>query len=462
MELCSGKELYERLAKKKKYSERDAARITMQMLAAVNYCHQHSICHRDLKLENWVYLDEREDAPLKLIDFGFSCLFKPNNLMSAMHGTVYYVAPEVMDGKYDQLCDVWSIGVIVYMLLSGTPPFAGSTDQEILVKIRRCQYTFEGPRWQGVSPQAKCFISGLLKRNPHERLSAAQALSHPWLAATETELRSHPINLDVLKCMQRFAACSIIQRAALGLIALSMPSSKDLEELERLFWALDAEGTGTIRVEGLVETLVAKLNIPEAEALHIFQRIDQTGDQEINYSEFLAATFQTQVALSQSLIREAFERLDADHSGEISLANLRQILGDSYGGLLVEDILAQCDIKKNGVIDFEEFMTALVGTESSSSPGGCLLLKLPRAEQSQVLSIVERNLSGLANVRKQSLSSELSQQQQSSSSSKAASESAGDEAATTAAAANAAVSRGEGKRRGASVQAAANSAAAAI
>ncbi|KAL8455931.1 hypothetical protein Emag_000174 [Eimeria magna] len=148
-------------------------------------------------------------------------------------------------------------------------------------------------------------------------------------------------------------------------------------------------------VEGLVSILVERLKIPEAEARRIFQRIDQTGDEEINYSEFLAATFQTQVALSQSLIREAFERLDADHSGQISLENLRHVLGDSYGGLLVEQILAQCDLKKNGVIEFDEFLVALLGSESPLQAPGALS-SLARAEQSEILSLVERNLWGLA------------------------------------------------------------------
>ncbi|CDI82111.1 CAM kinase, CDPK family, putative, partial [Eimeria acervulina] len=270
-----------------------------------------------------------------------------------MQGTVYYVAPEVLDGRYNQLCDVWSIGVIVYMLLSGTPPFAGKTDLEIILKIKRCCYSFEGDSWKGVSPLAKSFISSLLKRSPEDRLTAAEALKHQWLATDEEQQQNKQINIQVFKSMRRFAACTAIQRAALGLIALSMPT-KDLDELQKLFCALDEEKTGVIRVEGLVNVLQKALNISEAEARRIFHRIDLTGDQEINYSEFLAATFQTQVALSQSLIREAFERLDVDNSGAISVDNLRQVLGHSYSGFLVEDILRQCDIKKNGVIDFEE------------------------------------------------------------------------------------------------------------
>ncbi|CDJ58125.1 CAM kinase, CDPK family, putative [Eimeria maxima] len=216
MELCTGKELYERLLQKRKYNEKDAAKIVWQMLAAVNHCHQHNICHRDIKLENWVYLDEREDAPLKLIDFGFSCLFSGGNSMRAMKGTIYYVAPEVLDGQYNQLCDVWSIGVIVYMLLSGTPPFSGKTDLEIILKIKRCEFNFDGKIWKSVSPLAKDFISSLLRRNPEDRLTAAAALEHPWLAVEDGSIQRQTIDIEVLKSMRRFAACTAIQRAALG------------------------------------------------------------------------------------------------------------------------------------------------------------------------------------------------------------------------------------------------------
>jgi calcium-dependent protein kinase len=131
MELCSGGELYERLAQSRRYTERDAAYVTMQMLEAINYCHAHNVCHRDLKLENWVYANTASDSPLKLIDFGMSKVFNEGVPLTAIHGTVYYVSPEVLTGKYDNACDIWSIGVIVYMLLSGSPPFAGQ-DFEII------------------------------------------------------------------------------------------------------------------------------------------------------------------------------------------------------------------------------------------------------------------------------------------------------------------------------------------
>eukprot|EP00918_Siedleckia_nematoides_P106076 GHVU01231567.1.p1 GENE.GHVU01231567.1~~GHVU01231567.1.p1 ORF type:complete len:386 (+),score=71.78 GHVU01231567.1:567-1724(+) len=201
MELCTGKELYDSLASRKKYSENDAKNVTRQMLSAVNYCHKHSICHRDLKLENWVYADPREDAPLKLIDFGFSRLFNRGIPMTAMHGTVYYVSPEVMDGCYREKCDIWSIGVIVYMLLSGNPPFNGTQDHSILIKIRKARVSFEGPRWGGISDAAKDFVASLLVKDPERRPSAEEALQHPWLVE-ERGGTDIPIDVSVLQNMK--------------------------------------------------------------------------------------------------------------------------------------------------------------------------------------------------------------------------------------------------------------------
>ncbi|KEP61219.1 UNVERIFIED_CONTAM: calcium-dependent protein kinase CDPK4 [Hammondia hammondi] len=394
MELCTGKELYDRLARKKRYSEKDAGRVTRQMLSAINYCHQRHICHRDLKLENWVFRDDSDDAPLKLIDFGFSRIFHPGVRMTAMHGTVYYVAPEVMDGKYNEKCDLWSIGVIVYMLLSGSPPFTGHGDQEILIKIRRCKYNMDGPRWRGISEQAKHFIASLLRRNPEERPSAEEALKHPWLVAAEKEaLADTEIDVSVLKSMQRFAACSAIKRASLALIAMSM-NAQQLDDLERLFRKIDIDNSGCIKMDRMVAVLVTFLDVPRDEALRIFQRIDQTRAEEINYSEFLAATLQTRIALNQQLIREAFERFDVDNSGHISLENLRYVLGDSYDSLSVEEILRQCDRKQNGVIEFDEFMLALTGDESGVLETGNSMEVV--AQGAALTAQVSRNMSELA------------------------------------------------------------------
>eukprot|EP00921_Rhytidocystis_pertsovi_P019108 GHVQ01030294.1.p1 GENE.GHVQ01030294.1~~GHVQ01030294.1.p1 ORF type:complete len:864 (-),score=164.49 GHVQ01030294.1:233-2824(-) len=355
MELCTGKELYDRLASKKRYHERDAVKVTRQMLAAINYCHKHRICHRDLKLENWVYATMADDAALKLIDFGFSRIFNPGVPMTAMHGTVYYVSPEVMDGCYGEKCDIWSIGVIVFMLLSGSPPFNGGSDHETLVKIKRAAFSFQGQRWLGISEDARHFISQLLLKNPEARLSAEAALQHRWLNPT-TDIKDTEIDTAVLKSMLRFAASSAMKRAALGVIAYSM-RTEDMECLEEEFRKIDKTGSGTIRLDHLVSILTTSLNITEEQAHTIFQKMSQTRDQEVHYSEFLASTMMAKVALDEPIIRAAFQKFDVDNSGFISLTNLRQVLGDEYDGKAVGDILNTCS--SHGMLNYDDFLNTL-------------------------------------------------------------------------------------------------------
>lgn len=364
MELCSGKELYERLAQLRRYTEHDAADVTIQMLEAINYCHAHNICHRDIKLENWVYANPSVDAPLKLIDWGMSRIYT-GVPMTQVHGTVYYVAPEVLAGNYDKKCDVWSIGVIVYMLLSGSPPFGGQHDHEIIHKIRTAEVSFEGPRWAGISQGAKDFVLFLLNRDPSKRPDAQQAMGHEWLKKTVNtqEESSEPMNIDidVLKNIQKFSRQNAIRRAALGLIALSMTQG-DVEDVEEEFRKLDKNKVGTVSLDELAKVLQNQLHMSQAEAKLIFNRVDQTGDQEIHYTEFLAAALQAKMIINEKYIREAFQKFDVDNTGLISEEDLRRVLGDEYKGEDVGQILRQVDYKNNGYIDYDEFFKALMDT----------------------------------------------------------------------------------------------------
>lgn len=153
------------------------------MLSAVAFLHSKSICHRDLKLENWV-LESGKDvwSPLKLIDFGLSTHFTHGQRLSRVVGSSYYVAPEVLKKSYTEACDLWSLGVIVYMLLSGAPPFYGKNDEAIKASIVQGEYTFPHELFRDVSDEAMAFVSTLLSYNIEYRYTAEQALTHPWLA----------------------------------------------------------------------------------------------------------------------------------------------------------------------------------------------------------------------------------------------------------------------------------------
>lgn len=362
MELCSGGELYERLAQLRRYTERDAARVTLQMLNAINYCHSHSICHRDIKLENWVYANASPDAPLKLIDWGMSRIFT-GEPMTQIHGTVYYVSPQVLAGNYDNKCDVWSIGVIVYMILSGSPPFPGQNDQEIISRIKSTEVSFEGPRWIGISKDAKDYISMLLTRDPRKRPTAAEAMDHAWLRRMvvdeNAESSDNEIDLEVLKNIQQFSRQNAIRRAALGMIAMSLTQS-DVANVEEEFMKLDSKRGGTIKLDELTKVLTSRLNMSKEEAMQIFNRVDQTGDEEIHYTEFLAAALQTKLVVNEKYIKAVFQKFDVDNTGLISENDLRRVMGDVYKGEDVGQIFRQADYKNNGYIDYEEFLKAIM------------------------------------------------------------------------------------------------------
>ena len=153
------------------------------MLSAVSFLHSRHICHRDLKLENWVLSGKGVWSPLKLIDFGLSTHYTPGHRLSRAVGSSYFMAPEVLEGSYTEACDLWSLGVIVYMLLSGAPPFYGRNDEAIKASIVQGAYTFPHELFRDVSDDAMAFVSCLLSYSIEYRYTAEQALTHPWLRA---------------------------------------------------------------------------------------------------------------------------------------------------------------------------------------------------------------------------------------------------------------------------------------
>lgn len=175
-----GTELYEEMHAKGQFTERDSALILQQILACLSYCHNKGIVHRDLKPENiLIEKIKHQENQVKILDFGSAV--RGTHRMKDKVGSPYYIAPEVLNKSYDNLCDVWSVGVIAYMMLCGEPPFNGSNDSQILGKVREGHFNFERPVWASVSENAKDFVSKLLTLSPDNRPNAEQALIHPWI-----------------------------------------------------------------------------------------------------------------------------------------------------------------------------------------------------------------------------------------------------------------------------------------
>jgi len=191
MELVQGSELFDRIVSKGYYTEREAVNIIRQILEAVKYLHSVEIAHRDLKPENLLCSGENENEIVKIADFGLSKMFSADQKLATGCGTPGYVAPEVLlSDTYDCKVDLWSIGVITYILLSGYSPFYAENETGLFEKIMTAEYDFDNECWDDISNNAKNFIKKLLTKDPQKRLDVDGALEHPWLteSAPDKEL----------------------------------------------------------------------------------------------------------------------------------------------------------------------------------------------------------------------------------------------------------------------------------
>eukprot|EP00499_Haloplacidia_sp_CaronLabIsolate_P005299 CAMPEP_0196781266 /NCGR_PEP_ID=MMETSP1104-20130614/9371_1 /TAXON_ID=33652 /ORGANISM="Cafeteria sp., Strain Caron Lab Isolate" /LENGTH=316 /DNA_ID=CAMNT_0042151489 /DNA_START=1 /DNA_END=951 /DNA_ORIENTATION=+ len=218
MEVMSGGELFDRIVAKEKYSELEAATVMRKICTALAYCHEHHIVHRDLKPENLLYQSPDDDSEIKIADFGLAKLLSEETYM--MHtacGTPGYVAPEILQGVgYTSAVDMWSMGVILYILLCGFPPFYDENNAALFESIKAGAYDFPSPYWDDVSDDAKNLIKGLLILNPAERLTAVQVLETPWVCgkASDAELSSAKAQLRRFNARRKFKAGIMAGRLA--------------------------------------------------------------------------------------------------------------------------------------------------------------------------------------------------------------------------------------------------------
>jgi calcium-dependent protein kinase len=339
LEYADGGELFDRLHEQtgSRYTEAEAARLLFKMCAAIGYIHYMGVTHRDLKLENFIFEGKAQDSNLKLIDFGLSSKYGSSlRRMSTMVGTPYYIAPEVLNQTeavtasrgYTNACDCWSIGVIAYMLLSGTPPFKGRRDREVLQAVKRGKYTLSGPRWESISEDAKDFIRHLLVYNPAKRMTAEQALKHPWLHSAKHEAGGRALDPEILTTLRDFSRMTAFKRAAMEAIAFSM-SAQSVSHLRDAFTRLDVDQSGFVTLREFAKVM-QQAGMAKDEATSVFRQIDQDHSGSISYTEFLAATLPKRFWLSRERVHDAFSRLDVDNTAYITPGNLRQVMGDDW------------------------------------------------------------------------------------------------------------------------------------
>ncbi|XWS29197.1 hypothetical protein CRYUN_Cryun24cG0007900 [Craigia yunnanensis] len=377
--LCEGGELLDRILAKKdsRYSEKDAAVVVRQMLKVAAECHLRGLVHRDMKPENFLFKSTREDSPLKATDFGLSDFIRPGKRFQDIVGSAYYVAPEVLKRRSGPESDVWSIGVITYILLCGKRPFWDKTEDGIFKEVLKNKPDFRRKPWPTISNSAKDFVKKLLVKDPRARLTAAQALSHQWVreGGNASEI---PVDISVLNNLRQFVKYSRLKQFALRALASTL-NEEEIADLRDQFDAIDVDKNGSISLEEMRQALAKDLpwKLKESRVLEILQAIDSNTDGLVDFTEFVAAALHVNQMEEhdsdkwQLRSQAAFEKFDVDRDGFITPEELR--MHTCLRGS-IDPLLEEADIDKDGKISLSEFRrllrTASMGSRNLPSPSG--------------------------------------------------------------------------------------------
>ena len=406
MEYCGGGELLDRIIQKKHLAESETCDIMLKILSALNYIHKKKVVHRDIKPENILFSDSSPNSELKIIDFGLSNIvksdFKENLEVSvSLHtrvGTPHYVAPEVIQGNYTQACDIWSLGVMMYLLLSGNPPFISDTEVGLFKKIEKGFLTFEGKEWSKVSMHAKDLILRMIKVNPKKRITSEQALKHPWFQKKKingnqvgTEAPQDPnsathVDKNILNMLRNRKFTNKLKKEILKVVVNQL-NSREIMNLSRAFQELDQEHQGIINSKELME--VMKINgfvESETEISTIIHNI--TGDREeessslvLNYTDFITATLDLKQHFDKQKLWNLFKYFDVRNNEYITVEDLKDVMARGGKKIPVNElhqIIKENNLAKDGRISFDDF---------------CKMLDIDQVNEFQPVSLPERSKS---------------------------------------------------------------------
>ena len=378
-ELCTGGELLTR-AQNNQLKEKDIARIFNQIMSGVAYIHGMGIAHRDLKLENILFSSEKPSSPIKIIDFGFSVFLGKNNenskdketenekktvykRLKSKVGTLYYISPEIIKGNYDEKCDIWACGVILYILLAGYPPFNGNTDKEVYNQITNIKLDFEKERWKNISKYAKELIKNMLTPAKN-RFTAKQVLSSKWLEVKLKDDIDENITtaLDYRR-INKYKTYNKLKKAILTFIA-SRLSSEESAQIRNIFYNIDEDKNGYISYEDFRKYLVNEYDIDdvienEEELQKGFESVDIDHNNQIDYTEFIAANLDEKIFLKTEKLKEAFRIFDINDNGAIKRDDIIRVMkleNVSNKNEIADKIIEENDFDKDGKINFKDFV----------------------------------------------------------------------------------------------------------
>ena len=373
MEFLEGGELFEAITSIGSFTEASACKVMKQILSAVYYLHSNHIVHRDLKPENIMLTQKPKNGnyQIKLIDFGTAKIFKPGKKMNKFIGTSYYIAPEVLKERYDEKCDVWSCGVILFILLCGYPPFNGNTNVDIFHAIQNQNPIFGGEEWEDITPEAKELIKLMLKKNPSDRLTAEMCLKHKWFKMLDDFDRNKntqkfkQIQINAIQHMSQFVNENRFKQAVLQFIGTQFNIQKEEGDLRDLFKSMDVSGTGQLTKEEFSVKLVELYgeNDGKEMANNIFNSLDLDGSGKISYDEFLSAMINSKKVVTEERLEKAFKMFDKDNSGKLSVKEIRNVFGGTEEQW--KHVIDEVDLNNDGEVDFGEFKIMMINMDKN-------------------------------------------------------------------------------------------------
>lgn len=361
-EYLAGGELFEYIVSKQYLSEPKAAHFLKQTLSALDYIHSKGIIHRDLKPQNLVLDKESDGAILKIIDFDTSIRIHTNQYLTN-DATFLYTAPEILkNSNFNQKSDMWSLGVILYILISGKQPFNSDSEEEMKKLIVSGKFLFCGLQWEYVSTQCKNLIKNLLSLNPAKRMSASEALNSPWIKKFANRRDSTKLNHISLFNLRSFYNGSKLQYIFLSFMANHLLNKDETVKLYEKFKGLDKNCDGKLSQDELAEAYssIMKKEDADEQARSIIKQVDADNSGYIDYAEFVTACAKKEMLLCQANLENAFKTFDLDDNGKISLDEMAQILGNVVNDAeTIKKLVEQMDINNDGEVDFGEFKAAM-------------------------------------------------------------------------------------------------------
>ncbi len=372
-ELCSMGELFDEIVNKGPFDEKYSAYILYQILSAVNYCHKMHIIHRDLKPENILIVDKNKEGyiTVKVCDFGTSKIFETGAVEQHVVGSSYYIAPEVLNKNYNEKCDVWSCGVIMYILLSQRPPFGGRNDKEIMENVKKGTFDLQSPPFNQLSESGIDLINKLLTIDVDKRISAEEALNHPWFKENKSKQLFNNIKdkrtiKDLIKNLKSYRRTSVIQETALAYLVHHFPHIKDVVNACKLFNKFDHSGDGKITKDELYKGLskIYQSSTLEKDVDEIFKNLDMDNNGYIGYEEFVRGAVNKEYFVKPNVLKFAFRYFDKDNSGEITFDEIEELFYESIPDKnkvheTLMAIIKEVDINNDKKISFGEFSTVM-------------------------------------------------------------------------------------------------------